>query len=145
MSCRYQASRSGYDRGPSWLPDTLIRQYFLRPFRDAVRAGVATAMTAYNAPAEIPVVISQKWTGRWLRGEAAFQGLVVTDWTEIYNQIDWHRTAATPLEAISQALTRASLDMVRGCRPYMPQTLPPLRPTDPPELRRSMAGLAPST
>lgn len=88
-----------------------------------MRAGVATAMTAYNTPADIPIVISQKWTGRWLRGEAAFQGLVVTDWTEIYNQIDWHRTASTPLEAISQALTRASLDLVRVCQPCMPPEL----------------------
>eukprot|EP00892_Ulva_mutabilis_P005303 jgi/Ulvmu1/3144/UM015_0184.1 len=117
----YQASRSGYDRGPSYLPDSMIRQYFLPPFLAAVRAGVATAMTAYNAPSDIPVVTSQKWTGRWLRGEAAFQGLVVTDWTEIYNQIDWHRTAATPLEAITQALTRSSLDLAMV--PYHQQFL----------------------
>lgn len=84
-------------------------------------------MTAYNAPADIPVVSSQKWTGRWLRGEAEFQGLVVTDWTEIYNQIDWHRTAATPLEAITQALTRASLDMVLYRRPPLRSLGPSVR------------------
>lgn len=58
--CRYQASRSGYDRGPSWLPASLIRQYFLPPFAAAVRAGVASAMTAYNTPDDVPIVIGQK-------------------------------------------------------------------------------------
>jgi beta-glucosidase len=77
-----------------------------------VRAGVASAMTAYNTPDDVPIVIGQKWTRKWLRGEAAFQGLVITDWTEIYNQLDWHHTASTPVEAISQALTRTAVDMV---------------------------------
>jgi beta-glucosidase-like glycosyl hydrolase len=79
-----------------------------------VRAGVASAMTAYNTPDDVPIVIGQKWTRKWLRGEAAFKGLVITDWTEIYNQLDWHHTASTPVEAISQALSRTAIDMVCG-------------------------------
>lgn len=117
--CRYQASRSGYDRGPSWLPASLIRQYFLPPFAAAVRAGVASAMTAYNTPDDVPIVIGQKWTRKWLRGEAGFKGCVITDWTEIYNQLDWHHSASTPVEAVSQALSRTSIDMVRMHSPTL--------------------------
>jgi beta-glucosidase-like glycosyl hydrolase len=50
---------------------------------------------------------------RWLRGHADFQGLVVTDWLEVYNQLDWHRSADSRLEAVVQALQRSSTDMVR--------------------------------
>jgi hypothetical protein len=33
---------------------------------------------------------------------------------QVYNQLDWHRTAATRLEAVVQALERSSMDMVRS-------------------------------
>jgi beta-glucosidase-like glycosyl hydrolase len=85
-----------------------------------VSAGVASAMTAYNTPDDVPIVIGQKWTRKWLRGEAAFEGLVITDWTEIYNQLDWHHSAATSVEAISQALSRTAIDMVRASRRLWP-------------------------
>ena len=80
-------------------------------------AGVATAMLSYNTPSDVPAVISRAWTRRWLRDEAAFDGLVVTDWLEVYNQLDWHRTAATRLEAVVQALLRSSMDMARPRSP----------------------------
>jgi beta-glucosidase len=118
--CRYQASHSGYDRAPSWLPPSLLRQHFLPPFQAAIRAGAATVMSSYNTPVDTPSVISQTWTRKWLRGEAGFEGVLITDWTEIYNQIDWHRSAADSLEAVVQALVRSSLDMVRAILTSLP-------------------------
>ena len=85
-----------------------------------MRAGVASAMTAYNTPDDVPIVIGQKWTRKWLRGEAGFKGCVITDWTEIYNQLDWHHSASTPVEAISQALSRTAIDMVCLHSPTLP-------------------------
>lgn len=85
----------------------------LPPFQDAIHAGVATAMLSYNSPVDVPAVISRTWSRRWLRGEASFDGAVVTDWLEVYNQIDWHLTAASRLEAVVQALERSCMDMVR--------------------------------
>ena len=38
---------------------------------------------------------------------------MVTDWLEVYNQLDWHRSADSRLEAVVQALQRSSTDMVR--------------------------------
>jgi hypothetical protein len=111
--CRYQASRSGYDRGPAWLPESFVLQHCLPPFKAAIEAGVATAMTSYNVPVDTPVVISRTWTRRWLRGDAAFSGALVTDFLEVYNQLDWHRTAANRHEAVVQALQRCSMDLVR--------------------------------
>jgi beta-glucosidase-like glycosyl hydrolase len=70
-------------------------------------------MTSYNSPVDMPVVISRKWSRRWLRGDAAFAGVLVTDYLEVYNQVAWHCTAADRHEAVVQALQRCSMDLVR--------------------------------
>ena len=90
-----------------------MRAYFLPPFAAAIRAGVATGMVSYNAVDGLPMVISRKWTRTWLRKEQRFAGMLVTDWQEIYNQLQWHYSAATGSEAVELALTRSSIDMVR--------------------------------
>lgn len=38
--------------------------------------------------------------------------MLVTDWQEVYNQLDWHQSASSGEEAVAQALLRSSTDMV---------------------------------
>ena len=110
----YMASRSGYDRGPADLPEVALRSYFLPPFAAAVRAGVASAMTAYGSVDGLPVAISRKWSRMWLRNETAFAGLLVTDWLVVYNLITDHYTVETGLEAVELLMSWSSTDMVRA-------------------------------
>lgn len=66
------------DHSPSRLHDVE-----LRPFRHAVAAGVASVMTAHvlvrELDAELPATLSPRILGELLRGELAFDGVIVSD------------------------------------------------------------------
>ena len=46
-----------------------------------------------------------------LRDELGWDGMLVTDWSEIRNQHDWHRVAATHEDAVAMAMTETTIDM----------------------------------
>ena len=46
-----------------------------------------------------------------LRDELGWDGMLVTDWSEIRNQHDWHRVAATAADAVEMAMTETTIDM----------------------------------
>ena len=71
---RYGNSRTGKDRTSSWIPDRFLQQYYLPPFRAAVRAGVATSMESYNDVNAEPVCASEKYLRRILRDDMGFTG-----------------------------------------------------------------------
>ena len=65
-------------------PGTVLRDSDLVPFRDAVRAGVASMMTAHVAypaldPSGHPATLSPRILSGILRGELGFDALIVTD------------------------------------------------------------------
>lgn len=106
----YSASRTGHDRTPVELGVRGVRENYLPPFAQAVRAG-ALAVMANSAEIDgEPVHASRYWLTDVLRGELGFQGVIVTDWEDIYYLHTRHRVAPTIKDAVRMAI-EAGVDM----------------------------------
>ncbi len=106
----YSFPLSGKDRTPAWIPERMLREYFVPPFRAAVRAGSHTLMVNSSEINGIPVHSSYFLLTELLRGELGFQGVVVSDWQDIKNLYLREKVAATPEEAVKMAVL-AGVDM----------------------------------
>ncbi|MEM7106828.1 MAG: glycoside hydrolase family 3 N-terminal domain-containing protein [Bacteroidota bacterium] len=106
----YTAAQSGKDRTPAYIPERQLRQFYLPPFQEAVKAGTSTVMINSSEINGIPVHSSKKLLTDLLRGELGFNGVVVSDWEDIIRLHVRDRIAATPKEAVRIGIN-AGIDM----------------------------------
>jgi beta-glucosidase len=76
----YGAAEGGRDYDSTHIPEDLLRDVYLPPFRAAVDAGAATLMTAFNEINGVPATGNCRILRHILREEWGFAGLVVSDW-----------------------------------------------------------------
>lgn len=76
----YGAAEGGRDYDTTHIPEGLLRDVYLPPFKAAVDANVATVMTAYNEINGVPCTGNAHILQEILRNEWGFQGFVVSDW-----------------------------------------------------------------
>ena len=105
----YGAAEAGRDYNSTNIPPLLMRNVYLRPFEEAVKAGIATVMTAFNDNDGIPSTGNKFLVKDVLRDEWKFNGFVVSDWTSITEMIA-HGFAENPKEAAEIAVN-AGVDM----------------------------------
>jgi len=101
---------SGKDRTPAWIPDRYMREYFLPPFAEAVKAGAKTLMINSGEINGVPIHASHYMLTDVLRGELHFDGIAVSDWRDIEYLHDRHHIAATQKDAVRIAVN-AGVDM----------------------------------
>ncbi|HDP67619.1 MAG TPA: beta-glucosidase [Candidatus Marinimicrobia bacterium] len=101
---------SGKDRTPAWIPERMLRELFVPPYRAAVNAGVATIMANSSEINGIPVHSSYFLLTELLRGELGFKGFVVSDWNDINNLYRREKVAGSQKEAVKMAVM-AGIDM----------------------------------
>ena len=106
----YSYPLSGKDRTPAWIPDRYMREYFLPPFAEAVKAGAKTLMINSGEINGVPIHASKYMLTDVLRGELHFDGITVTDWRDIQYLHDRHHIAATQKDAVMIAVN-AGVDM----------------------------------
>ncbi len=106
----YSFPFNGKDRSPALMPDWYLREYFLPPFREAVKAGAKTVMINSGEINGEPVHASKYLLTDVLRSELGFKGVIVSDWEDIIRLHTKHHVAATPAEAVRLAVD-AGLDM----------------------------------
>ncbi|MDZ7338778.1 MAG: glycoside hydrolase family 3 C-terminal domain-containing protein [candidate division KSB1 bacterium] len=106
----YSFPLTGKDRTPAWIPERMLREYFLPPFQAAVEAGVKTVMVNSSEINGIPIHASPYHLRDLLRGELGFSGVIVSDWADIKNLHERERVAASPKEAVRLAVM-AGVDM----------------------------------
>ncbi len=106
----YSAANSGKDRSAAYVPDQILREVFLPPFRAAVKAGARTVMINSGEINGVPVHASRYIMHDILRKELGFTGLAVSDWEDIIKLRTRHRVAETDKEAVFMAID-AGLDM----------------------------------
>ena len=106
----YSLPASGKDRTPSYIPETMLREYVLPPFKAAVEAGASTVMINSGEVNGVPVHGSKYYLTTILREELGFEGVAVSDWEDVIRLHTRHRIAATPKEAVRIAV-EAGLDM----------------------------------
>jgi len=106
----YSVPLSGKDRTPAYIPERQLRQYFLKPFAAAAKAGVATVMVNSSEINGIPVHSDRFVLVDLLRGELGFDGFVVSDWADINNLYTREMVARDQREAVKMAVM-AGVDM----------------------------------
>lgn len=106
----YSMPRDGHDRAPSWIPTRHLYQYFVPPWKKAAKI-LDTVMESYTEVDGVPNVANRQNLQRLLRHELGFQGMLVTDYHEIFNLFEWHHTAKNRTDALIQSLQEGSVDM----------------------------------
>jgi beta-glucosidase len=79
----YGATQSGRDYDNASLAWEDLLGVYLPPFEAGVAAGAASVMVAFNAVNKLPMHAHHPLIEGWLRGRAAFDGLVVSDYTGV--------------------------------------------------------------
>ncbi len=105
----YGAAEAGKDYNTTWIPEPLLRNVFLPPYDAAVKAGVASVMSAFSDLNGIPASGNAFTLRRILRDEFGFQGFVVSDWDSVVEMIQ-HGYAADEADAAAKGLS-AGVDM----------------------------------
>ncbi len=106
----YSFPLTGKDRTPAYIPEIMLREYFLPTFKAAVEAGAHTVMVNSSEINGVPVHASHYYLTELLRDELGFNGFVVSDWSDVINLHVRERVAETPKEAVRQAVL-AGIDM----------------------------------
>ena len=106
----YSFPLSGKDRTPAWIPERMLRDIFLPPFKKAVEAGVHSVMVNSSEINGIPVHSNYHLLTELLRNELGFNGFVVSEWKDINRLYTRDRVASTRKEAVRMAVM-AGVDM----------------------------------
>ena len=108
----YSSPRNGHDRSPSWIPVRHLYQYFVRPWKRVIeKANLMTVMESYTEYDGVPNVANKNSLQTLLRQDLDFDGVLVTDYHEIENLIDFHKVAIDNNEAVGLTLSEGSVDM----------------------------------
>ena len=106
----YSVPANGKDRAAAYIPEIVLREYFLPPFKAAVDAGAHTLMVNSAEVNGTPVHASKYLLTDVLRKELDFKGVVISDWEDIKKLHERHRVAESFKEAAGLAVN-AGIDM----------------------------------
>ena len=106
----YSFPFTGKDRTPAWISERMLREYFLPPFEEGLKAGAPAVMANSSEVDGIPGHANYHLLTEVLRKELDFQGIVVSDWNDIERLHTRDRVASTPKEAVRMAVM-AGVDM----------------------------------
>lgn len=106
----YSVPNSGKDRTPANIPENILREYHLEPFKAAIEAGSESVMINSGIINGVTVHASHDIITKLLKEELEFEGVVVTDWMDIVNLHTRDRIAKDHKEAIKLAIN-AGVDM----------------------------------
>ncbi len=114
----YGAARAGRDYNTVDMSKRMLYEVYLPPFKAAVEADVATFMTSFNELNGVPVTGSKKHVKGILRDEWNYDGLIVSDWASVMEQVI-HGSAKDLKEAADYAMN-ATVDMDMEGKAYVP-------------------------
>jgi beta-glucosidase len=100
----YSDPTNGGDRSPALIPERTLREYFLPPFAEAVKAGAHTVMVNSSEVNGIPGHANRFLLTDVLRDQLGFQGFVVSDWGDIKNLVLVHHVVPTEKDATRIAI-----------------------------------------
>ncbi|MEZ4634022.1 MAG: glycoside hydrolase family 3 C-terminal domain-containing protein [Caldilineaceae bacterium] len=105
----YGATEGGRDYNTTYIPETLLRDIYLPPFKACIDAGVATLMSAFNDLNGVPATGNKRTLRDILRDKWGYDGMVVSDWNSVLEMIP-HGFAADAKEATAKGVI-AGVDM----------------------------------
>jgi beta-glucosidase len=111
----YGAAEAGRDYNTVELPESLLRDVYLPPFRAALDAGAETFMSAFNAINGVPASGNRHTLTEILRSEWGFDGFVVSDWNSVVEMVN-HAVAKDCTDAARIAINAGvDMEMVSTC------------------------------
>lgn len=114
----YGAAESGRDYNTTWIPNELLEDIYLPPFKACADAGSATFMCSFNDINGTPSSANNYINIDILRNRWGFDGLLVSDWGSIAELIN-HGIATDRYEAAELAIN-AGVDMDMEGHAYLP-------------------------
>lgn len=79
----YGEATGGRDAYDTEVSERKLREVFLPPFAEALKAGASTVMTAYGSISGVPMTAHRRLLREVLKEELGFEGFVVTDWYNV--------------------------------------------------------------
>ncbi|MDR0546005.1 MAG: beta-glucosidase BglX [Dysgonamonadaceae bacterium] len=114
----YGFAEGGRDYNTAMISNEQLRNAVLPPFKAAVEAGAATFMTSFNEINGIPNSGNEYLIQQILRGEWAYDGMIVSDWNSVGEMIP--HGYATDLKHAAEIGLNVSIDMDMENHAYLP-------------------------
>ncbi|MEZ5932580.1 MAG: glycoside hydrolase family 3 N-terminal domain-containing protein [Alphaproteobacteria bacterium] len=99
----YGAAEGGRDYNSTEIPERLLREVYLPPFKAGLEEGAGAVMSAFNALNGVPASANPFILDQILKKEWRFKGVVLSDWTSIKETIA-HGTALDGADAARKSL-----------------------------------------
>lgn len=99
----YGAPRGGRDYNSVDLNENTFREHYLPAYKEGIDAGAKLVMTAFNTIDNVPATGNKKLMRDILRGELAFDGILISDWGAIGELVP-HGVAEDMKEAAKLAI-----------------------------------------
>ena len=106
----YGEATGGRDAYDTEVSERKLREVFLPPFTEALKAGASTVMTAYGSISGVPMTAHRRLLREVLKEELGFEGFVVTDWYNV-GALRTKQKAAESYDAAVQLAISAGNDM----------------------------------
>ena len=106
----YGSPVSGKDRTPSAISQSEMREKHFAPFLAAIRQGALSVMINSSVNNGMPFHANRKYITQWLKEDLDWDGMVVTDWADIYNLYSRDHIAESRKDAVRIAVN-AGIDM----------------------------------
>lgn len=106
----YGVPVSGKDRTPSSVTRNAMREKYFAPFLECIRAGALSLMVNSASNDGMPFHANRELLTGWLKEELNWDGVIVTDWNDIYNLYERDHIAESRKDAVRIAIN-AGIDM----------------------------------
>ena len=106
----YGQPRTGKDRTPAYIPEYELKEKNFAPFKACIEAGALTIMVNSASVNGIPVHANKELLTGWLKEDLNWDGMIVTDWSDINNLYTREGVAVDKKHAIELAIN-AGIDM----------------------------------
>jgi beta-glucosidase len=113
----YSNPQSGRDRTPAWIPEKMMAELYLPPFKAAVEQGALTLMINSGDVNGMPGHMNYNLLTKTLKEDWGFKGFTVSDWEDFEFLHNVHNTADDIYDAIIKGFN-AGVDM--SMVPYGP-------------------------
>lgn len=107
----YSMPYSGKDRTPAYIPPHDLREKFFAPFLSCFRAGALSIMVNSSSVNGIPLHSDKELLTGWAKEETNWDGMIVTDWSDLNNLYERDHIATDKREAIKIGIN-AGIDMI---------------------------------